>query len=132
VHPALARGQQQLRAVPPGPALPAHPPPRPPPRSFLLQLGQLDQAFALSPPTKQALAAMLLACETFGYSRSWEQVMEGRYCYGAAELAPAQQVLRGLQASQTAEFLRPLWLDVWSRQRWAAALALDVPAVLPL
>jgi hypothetical protein len=104
---------------------PAPAPPRPAlPRSFLLQLGQLDQAFALCPPTKQALAAMLLACGTFGYSRAWEEVMAGRYCYSAAELAPAQQLLRGLQASQTAEFLRPLWLDIWSKQRWGAALPL--------
>jgi hypothetical protein len=109
----------RLAAWPPA-SPPTHTPPPRPLRSFLLQLGQLDRDFALSPPTKQALAAMLLANETYGYSAAWGEVLAGRYCYGHEDLAPAQQLLKRLQAGQTADFLRRLWLDIWSRQRWAA------------
>jgi hypothetical protein len=80
-----------------------------PPCSFLLQLGQLDVGFSVLPPTQQALAAQLLACETFGYSSAWSDVLHGRCCFRLSQLQPVMQQLQQLQATLPGEFLRPLW-----------------------
>ncbi len=78
-------------------------------RSFLLQLGQLDGVFSLLPPTQQALAAQLLACETFGYDSAWQAVLSGRVCFRLSEMQPVMEQLRQLQATLAGDFLRPLW-----------------------